>query len=59
MLDQDNRDLLAEMLLDTADDFDQIVVFTTVGTVPPQNPDLPGVKMFWVEDGSVRGLPIG
>lgn len=56
MLDQDNRDLLAEMLLDSAEEFDQILVFTTVGNVQPHNPGLPGVKMFWVEDGNLREL---
>jgi len=56
MLDQENRDLLAEMLLDLAGEFDQVLVFTTVGDIPPQNPNLPGVKMFWVEDGTVHEL---
>jgi len=56
MLDQENRDLLAGMLLDLAEEFDQVLVFTTVGDIPPQNPNLPGVKMFWVEDGSVHEL---
>lgn len=56
MLDQENRDLLTGMLLDTAEEFDQVMVFTTVGDVQPQNPGLPGVKMFWVEDGTVHEL---
>lgn len=56
MLDQENRDLLAGMLLDTAEDFDQVLVFTTVGDVRPENPGIPGVKMFWVEEGTVREL---
>lgn len=56
MLDQENRDLLAEMLLNTADEFDQVLVFTTVGDIRPENPGLPGVKMFWVDDGVVHEL---
>jgi len=56
MLDQENRDLLAGMLLDTADEFDQVLVFTTVGDVRPENPGLLGVKMFWVEEGAVKEL---
>jgi exonuclease SbcC len=35
ILEQDNRDLLAGMLLDTAAEFDQVLVFTTVGDVRP------------------------
>ncbi|MDD3654703.1 MAG: hypothetical protein PHO01_11060 [Desulfotomaculaceae bacterium] len=45
---QDNRDLLSGMLLELAEEYDQVLVFTTVGDVQPVNPDLPGVKMFWV-----------
>ena len=56
MLDQENRDLLAGMLLGTVDEYDQVLVFTTVGDVQPENPNLPGVKMFWVEDGTVSEL---
>lgn len=56
MLEQDNRDLLAGMLLDTAEEFDQVLVFTTIGDVKPENPGLPGVKMFWVEEGAVREI---
>lgn len=56
MLDQENRDLLAGMLLEVADEFDQVLVFTTVGDVQPENPALPGVKMFWVEEGAVHEL---
>lgn len=56
MLDQDNRDLLTGSLLGMLDQFDQIMLFCTVGDVIPQNPGLPGVKMFWVEDGAVSEL---
>jgi len=56
VLDQDNRDLLTGSLLDMLDEFDQIMVFCTVGDVRPSNPGLPGVKMFWVEDGTVKEL---
>lgn len=53
MLDQSNRDLLTDLLLDLAEEYDQVLVFTTVGDVPPANPGIEGVKLFWVEDGSV------
>lgn len=53
MLDQENRDLLTGWLLDLAGEYEQVLVFTTVGDVPPQNPGIEGVKMFWVEDGRV------
>ncbi|KAF1084948.1 chromosome segregation protein [Sporotomaculum syntrophicum] len=56
MLDQDNRDLLTCSLLNVMDQFDQIMLFSTVGDVQPRNPGLPGVKMFWVEDGRISEL---
>jgi len=56
MLDQDNRDLLMVTLLTAAEQFDQIMLFCTVGEVQPADPGLPGVKMFWVEDGRVTEL---
>jgi exonuclease SbcC len=56
ILEQDNRDLLSGMLLELAEEYDQVLVFTTVGDVQPVNPSLPGVKMFWVEEGSVKEI---
>ncbi len=56
MLDQDNRDLLTSSLLNVMDQFDQIMLFCTVGDVQPQDPGLPGVKTFWVEDGRISEL---
>lgn len=56
MLDQDNRDLLTGTMLGMLDQFDQIMLFCTVGDVQPQNPGLPGVKMFWVKNGTVSEL---
>ncbi len=56
MLDQDNRDMLTGTMLDMLDQFDQIMLFCTVGDVQPQNPGLPGVKMFLVEDGVVSEI---
>lgn len=53
ILDLDNRELLTSSLLEVMDQFDQIMLFCTVGDVLPQNPGLPDVKMFWVEDGQV------
>ena len=53
MLDQNNRDLLTGMLLNIAEEYDQVLVFTTVGDVKPQNPGIEGVKVFWVEEGKV------
>ena len=44
------------MLLDTAAEFDQVLVFTTVGDVTPENPGIPGVKMFLVDEGAVREI---
>ncbi len=56
MLDQDNRDLLTGTLIDQVNEFDQIMMFCTIGDMEPQDPGLPGVKMFWVEDGNVKEL---
>ncbi|GAB6181724.1 hypothetical protein JCM14036_30430 [Desulfotomaculum defluvii] len=56
MLDQENRDLLTGLLLDLTEEYDQILVCTTIGDVQPQNPNLPGVKMFWVEEGKVKEM---
>jgi exonuclease SbcC len=56
ILEQDNRDLLSGMLLELAEEYDQVLVFTTVGDVQPVNPGLPGVKMFWVEEGAVKEI---
>jgi len=56
MLDQDNRDLLMVTMLTAAEQFDQIMLFCTMGEVQPADPGLPGVKMFWVEDGRVTEL---
>ena len=56
ILEQDNRDLLSGMLLELADEYDQALVFTTIGDVQPENPGLPGVKMFWVEEGTVKEI---
>lgn len=53
MLDQENRDLLTGMLLNLAEEYDQVLVFTTVGDTKPTNPGLEGVKIFWVEEGAV------
>ncbi len=54
MLDQDNRDLLTGAMIDQMEEFDQAMMFCTVGDVEPQNPGLPGIRMFWVEDGSIK-----
>ncbi|WP_027365092.1 AAA family ATPase [Desulfotruncus alcoholivorax] len=59
MLDQDNRDLLTGSLLEILDQLDQILLFCTVGDVIPQNPGLPGLKMFWVENGVVSEISSG
>lgn len=58
VLDQENRDLLTGCLLDImeAGEYDQALVFSTVGDVTPQNPGIPGLKMFWVEDGKVSEI---
>ncbi len=59
MLDQDNRDLLTGALLTVLDQFHQVLLFCTVGEAPPPNPGLPGVKVFWVQDGTVREIKDG
>jgi len=56
ILEQDNRDLLAGMLLDLAGEYDQVMVFTTVGDVKPENPGIAGVKMFLVNEGAVKEI---
>ena len=47
--------LLTGTLLGMLGQFDQIMLFCTVGACSPK-PRLPGVKMFWVEDGAVSEL---
>jgi len=56
MLEQDNWDPLAGMLLDLAGEYDQVLIFTTVGNVKPENPGIPGVKMFLVNEGSAKEI---
>lgn len=58
LLDQDNRDRLTGFVLEraAAGEFEQVLVFSTVGDVPPANPGLPGLKMFWVEAGTVQEI---
>lgn len=56
MLDQENRDLLSHTLLELAEEYEQVLVFTTVGDTTPVNPGIPGVKVFWVEAGKVSEL---
>ncbi|HHW05890.1 MAG TPA: hypothetical protein GXX32_08345, partial [Methanothermobacter sp.] len=56
VLEQDNRDLLSGMLLELAEEYDQVLVFSTLGNVQPANPGLPGVKMFWLEEGAVKEI---
>lgn len=58
LLDQDNRDRLTGFVLERAGEgeFDQVLVFSTVGDVQPVNPGLPGFKLFWVEAGTVKEI---
>ncbi len=56
LLDQDNRDLLMGGLLDLAEEYEQVFVFSTIGDVQPVNPGLPQVKMFYVEGGNVKEI---
>lgn len=58
ILDQANRDLLTGFLLGLLEggEYDQALVFSTIGDVQPQNPGLPGVKMFLVQNGGVSEL---
>ncbi|MDF9408198.1 hypothetical protein L7E55_07470 [Pelotomaculum isophthalicicum JI] len=58
LLDQDNRDRLTGFVLERAEagEFDQVLVFSTVGDVQPANPGLPRFKMFRVEAGTVREI---
>jgi exonuclease SbcC len=56
MLDQDNRDLLTGTMISQMDEFDQTIMLCTVGDVTPKNPEIPGLKMFLVENGNVKEL---
>lgn len=58
ILDQSNRDLLTGFLLGLLEggEYDQALVFSTIGDVQPQNPGRPGVKMFLVQNGGVGEL---
>ncbi|TEB05405.1 hypothetical protein Psch_02446 [Pelotomaculum schinkii] len=44
------------MLLELSGEHDHVLVFTTASDVQMENPGIPSVKMFMVEDGTVAAL---
>lgn len=55
-LDQENKNALIGMLLHISDDYDTILVMSALGDVEPQDPGIPGVAVWLVEEGTVRKL---
>ncbi|MHB8895277.1 MAG: DEAD/DEAH box helicase family protein, partial [Candidatus Geothermincolia bacterium] len=55
-LDPDNRALLLEFLLDVAEDYDQIIVLSTIGPDGVNAPETPidELALFLLEDGQLR-----
>jgi DNA repair exonuclease SbcCD ATPase subunit len=54
ILDPDNRALLMECLLAMADDYDQIIVLSTIGPAGVTNPHIQGVGVYELEDGQLK-----
>jgi exonuclease SbcC len=57
MLDPENKQLLIGMLLQIRDDYDTIIVISTLGETQLKNPGIPGLSVYLVEDGTVRLIP--
>ena len=58
ILDQGNLDLLTGYL-QTLVEFEQILLFCTMGDTEPRNPGRPGVSMFRVKAGAVSAIKRG
>ena len=56
VLDPDNRMLLMEFLLDVAEDYEQVIVLSTIGPdgVNPPEPPIEELGLYLLEDGQLR-----
>ncbi len=57
-LDAKAKAALVQTLLQIKDDYDTILVFSTLGETAPRNPGIPGLAMFEVNDGTVTPIPV-
>jgi hypothetical protein len=53
-LDQVNKNALLGMLMEIRQDYDTVIVMSTLGEVEPKNPGIDGLGMYLVEDGTVK-----
>jgi len=53
-LDQVNKNALLGMLMEIRQDYDTVIVLSTLGEVEPKNPGIDGLGMYLVEDGTVK-----
>ena len=51
--DQQNKNALMRMLLKVREDYDTVMVFSALGEVAPRDPGIPGVAVWYVNDGQV------
>lgn len=56
-LDPGNKGALVGLLLQVRDDYDTIIILSATGETEPRNPGIPGLSVFYVEDGAVRAIP--
>lgn len=55
-LEPQNKSLLVNTVLKIKEDYDQIMILSTVGENKPHDPGIEGLKTFWVENGRVKDL---
>ena len=58
ILDQENKGFFFRFIQEAKKDFDNIFVFSTIGQYAPQNPNLPDVDFWVIQDGHVRKIPV-
>ncbi|MGE5584436.1 MAG: ATP-binding protein [Bacillota bacterium] len=57
ILDVENRALMMNMLLEIREDYDTILVLSTLGDVAPADPGIPGVSVYVLQDGELVAAP--
>ena len=58
ILDQENKGFFFRFIQEVKKDFDNIFVFSTIGQYAPQNPNLPDVDFWVIQDGHVGKVPV-
>jgi len=58
ILDQESKGFFFRFIQEAKKDFDNIFVFSTIGQYAPQNPNLPDLDFWVIEDGHVRKIPV-